>query len=97
MEGKIGIVYSPGYGAGWSTWGNPEMALDQTLANMIEDGKPHSVIEAYCEAAWPDGYLGGLEDCVVMWVEKGTQFIVKGYDGSEFVVFNHDNYWMTAE
>ena len=97
MKNEIGIVYSPGYGAGWSTWGRPEMALDQTLANMIEDGKPYSEIEAYCEMTWPDEYLGGLEDCVVEWVEKGTQFVIEEYDGSESVVFNHGNYWMTAE
>lgn len=32
MSDKIGIIYSPGFGAGWSTWGCEAMALDQELA-----------------------------------------------------------------
>lgn len=42
---QIGIIVSGGFGAGWSTWGEPEMALDQELARAIEDKLPHEQIE----------------------------------------------------
>tara|TARA_Y100000114_G_C11764120_1_gene332415 strand:+ start:82691 stop:82984 length:294 start_codon:yes stop_codon:yes gene_type:complete len=97
MEKKIGIVYSPGYGAGWSSWGNEEMALDQTLAVMIESGADHDELESYCEGRWPDEYLGGLEDCRVCWVEAGTLFKIREYDGYESIEFNTDGYWIVAK
>ena len=30
-DGKIGILVSPGYGAGWSTWNKPELAYDKRV------------------------------------------------------------------
>lgn len=100
MEGKIGIVYSPGFGAGWSTSGEDEsqhgMALDQELACAIERGVPYSVLERIAQKNWPDEYLGGLKNCKVEWVEPGTPFIIEEYDGYESVRFSSDN-WLIAK
>jgi len=97
MNHRIGIIYSPGFGAGWSTWGNPESALDQELANAIENKESFEIIKSIAAKNWPGQYTGGLEDCVVEWVDKGTQFIIDEYDGNESVHFNFDNYWMVAK
>ena len=38
-DGKVAVIYSPGFGAGWSTWadGNAEAVLfDPELAEMLE-------------------------------------------------------------
>lgn len=36
-NGKVGVLVSPGYGAGFSTWGYPEEAIfDPTLIEMVE-------------------------------------------------------------
>lgn len=80
---QIGIIYSPGYGAGWSTWGKEEMALDQELANAISSGSPAEQIRAIATKNWPDEYMGGLGDCKVEWVDEGTLFKINEYDGYE--------------
>lgn len=92
-----GIVYSPGFGAGLSTWGETAMAADQTLAHMIAEEEDWEVVEAYCESVYPDAYLGGLRDCVVEWVPVGTQFCIDEHDGSERVVLREDDsLWTTV-
>ena len=92
---KVGIVYSPGYGAGWSTWGDSYQALDQELAYAIEAGKPLSELEAIAKKNWPDAYLGGLKRCIVEWVDSGTLFAVEEYDGSESLRFS-DNFMVAV-
>ena len=32
------VLISPGYGAGWSTWGDPGMATDKRLIELFECG-----------------------------------------------------------
>ena len=93
MTIKVGIIYSPGYGAGWSTWGEPEQALDQELALAIDKGHWDEVTKIATKN-WPDAYQGGLEDCVVCWVDKGTRFYIEEHDGSESLIF--EGTWMTA-
>ena len=37
-DGKVGVLFSPGYGAGFSTWGYPTEAIfDPTLIGLIEE------------------------------------------------------------
>jgi hypothetical protein len=92
MEDKIGIIYSPGFGAGWSTWGEPEQALDQELAHAIEN-LPREEWIKIAEKNWPDAYKGGLSDREVEWVEKGTAFSISDYDGSESIEFGSRKTW----
>lgn len=33
-DGKIGVLVSPGYGAGWSTWGCVELAYDKRVVEF---------------------------------------------------------------
>ena len=41
-DGKVGVLVSPGYGAGWSTWGDDglrdQLALDSRLVQAKLDG-----------------------------------------------------------
>ena len=95
-KNKVGIVYSPGFGAGWSTWGKPEMALDQELARAIEDKKKDDEILRIIKKNWPDEYCGGVKNLTVEWVDELTQFRIEGYDGSESILFNSDDVWNIA-
>jgi hypothetical protein len=37
-DGKVGVLVSPGYGAGFYTWGSPlEAIFDPTLVEMVEE------------------------------------------------------------
>lgn len=39
-DGKVAVLYSPGYGAGWSTWAHnkpdPQMLFDPHLVELVE-------------------------------------------------------------
>lgn len=34
VNGKVGVLVSPGWGAGWSTWGTPELAYDKRIVEF---------------------------------------------------------------
>jgi len=38
----------------------------------------------------------GANQLRVEWVSLGTQFRIKGYDGSESIVYSRDDYWSVA-
>ena len=45
-DGKVAILYSPGYGAGWSTWNDDiaeELVFDKDLILAFENGGPDEV------------------------------------------------------
>ncbi len=96
-DGKIAVVYSPGFGAGWYTWNqeHPEMIFDPAIVDFIENKKAEELL-AYAMLKWPDAYLGGIEDLRIYWVDKGTLFRINEYDGSETVELKENNSWMIA-
>ena len=83
-DGKVAVIVSPGFGAGWSTWADePEAAVfAPDVVAWIEAGKPDDpeLMEAFGEKY---GYVGGLYRAEIEWLPKGTQFIIDEYDGSE--------------
>jgi len=92
-DGMVAVVYSPGFGAGWSTWSEPELAFDPVVVAWIEDGKPSPV--PYEDD--PDGpYTGGLEKAIIEWIPEGTQFRIDEYDGSESLVLASESTWQVA-
>lgn len=87
---KIGIVISAGHGAGWSTENGIECALDQSLANLIESGANSGDVFAYAANKFPHARLSAAGNLEVVWIDEGTKFYVKEYDGLETVVTEHD-------
>ena len=84
-DGKIAVLYSPGYGAGWYTWHDkPELVFDPAVVQMVEENR-HEDIPAYVKKTYPGEYLytGGAEDLRIKWIPKGTRFEITEYDGSE--------------
>ena len=95
-DGKVGVLVSPGYGSGFSTWGYPTEAIfDPTLIELVENEKWQEAID-YCESKWEDGYSGGVQDLRVAWIDEGTKFIIEEYDGAESFLFKEDIDWITA-
>jgi hypothetical protein len=88
-DGKVAVIYSPGYGAGWSTWasgGDPEpMMFDPVLAQMILDNADENALEKVAAERYPFAYLGGLGKCRVQWLFLGESFTIAEYDGSESI------------
>ena len=102
QNGKVAVIYSPGFGAGWSTWNTElnflaeELIFDPGLADLIISGRSQEQIEAYVTLKWPGAYIGGLRDARVEWVAQGVEFKITEYDGSESLQFRDSDEWLKA-
>jgi hypothetical protein len=68
-DGKVAVMYSPGFGAGWSTWNDHEgLVFDREIAEAVLAGDKNSAAKI-AERKYPDAYLGGLCDLEVAWVD----------------------------
>jgi hypothetical protein len=101
-DGKVAIIYSPGFGAGWSTWNSElnflaeELIFDPGLVDLIINGRSREQIDAYVRLKWPKAYTGGLEQAQVEWITPGVEFKITEYDGSESLQFRDSDEWITA-
>ena len=93
-DGKVAVIYSPGYGAGFSTWGAPpEAVFDPELAQAVLD-EDEQAIERIVSTTYAD-YDCQNYDLAVAWVPVGTRFRIHEYDGHESVVlFNEADYFV---
>jgi len=95
-DGKVAVLVSPGYGAGWYTWhGNEELLYDPSIVEWIEQGDLNK-INTYLELKYPNDTSLGLSDLEVNWVPVGAQFRIDEYDGAESLVLATNERWLTA-
>jgi hypothetical protein len=96
-DGKVAVLYSPGYGAGWYSWHSiPELIYDPVVVEMVENLTPSEDIVTYCEDRYPEGYYGGAEDLTIYWINEAEEFIIEQYDGSESIQFKSQMKWLKA-
>lgn len=103
-DGKVAVLYSPGFGAGWATWNNDEwiplLTTHRDIVQAVLDGSNKGVGELaerlIREAVGKtDAYVCvlGAENLKVIWLTKGSQFEIEEYDGAESVhVIGHRRY-----
>jgi len=96
-DGKVGVLYSPGYGAGWSTWSyknedKERMVFCPELCEAIDKGLSQDKILSIAKAQFPEMYMGGLEDIEIVFLEPGTRFRIDEYDGSESIITKDEYY-----
>ena len=95
-DGRVAVIYSPHYGAGWYSWHLiPELLFDPAVVDMIETDR-YEDIESYCAEHWPDAHVGDPEDLTIAWVEEGREFQIEEYDGSEKLRFRDREQWIVA-
>ena len=95
-NGKVGVLFSPGFGAGFLTWGAPiEAIFNPTLIGLVENEKWQEAID-FVEETWEGVYSGGVQDLQVVWVPEGTKFQITEYDGSESIELLDEIDWITA-
>jgi hypothetical protein len=89
-DGKVAVLVSHGFGAGWSSWQpeeHVEFALhDRQLCEFTEAGDFEGFKARAEEVIGEFVYFGGLRNVCVEWVEQGKPFYVHEYDGSEHLV-----------
>ena len=100
-DGKVAVLYSPDYGAGWYTWNteHPAMLYDPVVVKWVEDGKPKDALarlEATLDEKYPRCYLGGMRDLQIEWLPVNTVFQVTEYDGFEKIEVLKDMTWQVA-
>lgn len=102
-DGKVAVLVSPGFGAGWSTWSTARggevtgfMLFDPILVDMVECKESAETIETYVTSMYPDVYCGGADDLTIQWLPVGTAFRIHEYDGSESVEIRDDIDWTIA-
>jgi hypothetical protein len=99
-NGNVAVLYSPGFGAGWSTWNTqePQLVFDPVIVDFVLR-KPENWYEgimAYCEMVYPDAYTGGLDTLEVDWLPVGAHFLIEEYDGNETICIRDNTKWLVA-
>ena len=87
-DGKVAVLYSPGFGAGWYTWNydTPEILFDPAIVKFVEN-KKWAELDTYVTLKYPEIFKGGMTDLEVEWIPEGTLFKVNEYDGSESIEY----------
>lgn len=100
-HGKVAVCYSPGYGAGWSTWAESNqretLIFHPKIVQAVEEGKQSIIDEDWLVEnlgkEFENVYCGGAKQLQIKWVPEGFLFRINEYDGYEGVeVFSTDNY-----
>ena len=96
-NGKVAVLYSPDFGAGWYTWNqdHPEILFDPAMVKLVEKGQ-YDELATYVELKYPGIYTGGLSNLRVEWIEEGKKFRVVEYDGSESIHVLGDRVYLVA-
>lgn len=86
-DGKVAVLISPGYGAGWSTWNSSHASLflfDRRFIEAAESGADADAVEAIGQELTGEEYICVLGwPARIEWLPVGTAFTVEEYDGSE--------------
>jgi len=98
-EGTVAVLYSPGYGAGWSTWNDDEkiefLTSDKTLIEMVLREASTEEVETYLKTVFGDKriFTGGWCQMMVAWLPKNTLYQITEYDGFESLETMDDIDW----
>lgn len=86
-NGRVAVLISPGFGAGWSTWGDDKLREEKMfcprIVLAIEDGASKVDLRKIASELFPDEFLGGLDQLQIEWVKEGEPIRILEYDGSE--------------
>ena len=96
-DGKVAVLYSPGFGSGWYTWNQefPELIFSPAIVKLVEQEK-FDELETYMELKYPEVFKGGMMDLEIEWIPVGTEFRIHEYDGSESIEIKDELNWLTA-
>ena len=83
---ELGVLVSGGFGAGWSTWNDKELAYDKRIVEKwLEDVSADEMCNYVESLGYTRPYMGGYRDLELEFVPRGTVFRIHEYDGSEYI------------
>ncbi len=98
-DGKVAVLISPGFGAGWSTWNYDEgiaakLLFHPRIVEMVEQGRNEELTEKWikenCDIDAKYICVLGADQLEINWLPVGTAFTLEEYDGSESIRTNND-------
>jgi hypothetical protein len=92
-DGKVAVLVSPGFGAGWYSWNShKELLYHPKIVAMVEANRQSEIDEEWMqkEIGIPNVYCGGASDLRIEWMPEGTPFKIDEYDGSESIITQDD-------
>lgn len=95
-DGKVAVLVSPGFGAGWGTWNKefPELVFHPKIVEMVLNGQQDRIDEDWLVDNLGGKYTyvccGGCRDLEIKWLPIGIKFIIEEYDGSEYLITEDD-------
>lgn len=105
----VAVVFSPGYGGGWTTWNENVDATDARVAVLTLTGAAATLtFKSRYGAAddWPVRFAGKKfypygdstmsDDLAIYWLPQGTLYRITEYDGFESIECNYDVDWHIA-
>jgi uncharacterized protein len=105
-DDNVAILYSPGYGAGWSTWNDDKLRegllYHKELIEMVEAGKRTKITQKKVQELLgldKDTYVCvcGNDQLEVQYIPKRTLFRIETYDGNESIEIYNTNSYEVAE
>ena len=95
-DGKVAVLVSQDFGAGFSTWyygtkeENETLMFSPEIVEMLESGKKNEITGDWIKEnlGIKDVYCGGVRDLYIEWLDVGTSFYIDEYDGSESIQTN---------
>jgi hypothetical protein len=97
-DGKVAVLYTPMSIVGWYTrHGDDRLVFDPTLATLVLNDATVEEINTYCKQHYSEySNLRGTDSLEVEWVSIGKRFVIREYDGSEWIEEEDDIFWLTA-
>jgi len=102
-DGKVAVLYSPGYGGGWyNDHQIKELVFHPKLVELVEHNRHEEITEELimeilnCSENDLPYMGGGMYQLDIEWVDEGAVFRIDEYDGYENVVLLQDHNWLTA-
>jgi len=96
-DGQVAVIYSPEFGAGWSTWNPkyPEILFDPAIVEFVEKDQSEE-LQVYVTLKYPGINDGGIVGLTIEWIPQGTLFRVNEYDGAETIELRDAVNWIQA-
>lgn len=96
-NGKVAVLYSPGFGAGWSTWNDDNrIVFDSRIVEKVMSMRQSEITDKFMKSLGYTGYWGGAANLEIKWISEGTIFEIEEYDGNEDIHIIEERNYLTA-
>lgn len=109
QDGRVAVLHTAWYGAGWSTWAEPHEKLtllfEPDVAEIVmryrgqkyfDEIKMLEEIRLLFAIKAYESYQQGASHLTVRWIPQGAQFRIREHDGMEIIDFKDSIDWISA-